>query len=107
MNRILTSLAFSAIVAAATTISAAQDWQAQDYSLSMAGAMINDHCGKAWQEEGYLSVHACNYRLANLFSPAISSQQFAECAEIARGDIVMIADCMSQRFNSWLAQQAQ
>jgi len=106
MKRIFACLICSLVVAA-TAVSAAQDWQGEDYSLSMAGALINDHCGREWQGGEYISIHACNYQLANLFSVAISIQQFEECRVLAQGDIVMIADCMVERFNSWLMQQPQ
>ena len=105
MNRIFACLVFSLTVIAAADTSEAQEWQSEDYSLSMAGALINDHCGKVWQDGDYISIHACNYQLANQFSLAVSSQHFEECTVLARGDIVMIADCMVERFNSWLVQQ--
>jgi hypothetical protein len=106
MNRILACLVFS-LVATASNASEAQERQSEDYALSMAGALINDHCGRVWQGGEYISIHACNYQLANLFSVAISAQHFDECTVLAQGDIVMIADCMVERFNTWLAQQAQ
>ncbi|MFT7471824.1 MAG: hypothetical protein ACI8XU_001720 [Kiritimatiellia bacterium] len=105
MNKIFTCLAFSLVVAVAASASEAQEWQGEDYALSMAGALINDHCGRVWQGGEYVSIHACNYQFANLFSRAISSQHFDECTVLARGDIVMIADCMVERFNAWLEQQ--
>jgi hypothetical protein len=107
MNRSFTCLIFSLLVAATTNATKAQDWQGEDYALSMAGALINDHCGRVWEGGDYVSIHACNYRLANFFSVAVSSQQFEECTVLAQGDIVMIADCMVARFNTWLAQQPQ
>lgn len=107
MNRSLACLGFSLFVAAATNASEAQDWQGEDYALSMAGALINDHCGRVWQGGEYVSIHACNYQLANRFTVAISAQHFDECRVLAGGDIVMIADCMVARFNSWLVQQPQ
>ena len=107
MNRIFACLVFGLLLAAAARGSEAQDWQSEDYNLSMAGALINDHCGRVWQGGEYISIHACNYRLANLFNAAISAQHFDECTVLAAGDIVMIADCMVARFNSWLAQQGR
>ncbi|MDA0281457.1 MAG: hypothetical protein O3C29_13650 [Proteobacteria bacterium] len=107
MNRIFTCLAFSLVVAVTASTSEAQEWQGDDYALSMAGALINDHCGRVWQGGEYISIHACNYKLASLFTVAISSQHFDECRVLAAGDIVMIADCMVERFNTWLVQQPQ
>ncbi len=107
MNRILACLAFSLLVAALPNVSDAQDWQGEDYSLSMAGALINDHCSRVWQGGEYVSIHACNYQLANRFNLAVSSEHFGECTVLAAGDIVKIADCMVERFNIWLEQQAQ
>ncbi|PCI74826.1 MAG: hypothetical protein COB20_14305 [SAR86 cluster bacterium] len=107
MNRNFACLAFSLLVAAAASASLAQDWQGKDYNLSMAGALINDHCGRVWEGGEYVSIHACNYQLANLFNVAVSTQHFEECTVLAQGDIVMIADCMVERFNSWLGQQSQ
>ncbi|MFT4816650.1 MAG: hypothetical protein ACI80L_001857 [Pseudohongiellaceae bacterium] len=106
MNRMFTCLAFSLVVTVGAS-SEAQEWQGEDYALSMAGALINDHCGRDWQGGEYISIHACNYKLANLFTVAISSQHFDECRVLAAGDIVMIADCMVERFNTWLVQQRQ
>ncbi len=105
MNRIFTCLAFS--LAIATSASAAQDWQGEDYNLSMAGALINDHCSRVWQGGEYVSIHACNYRLANQFTVDISAGHFEDCTVIAQGDIVKIADCMVERFNAWLSQQPE
>jgi len=105
MSRMFAYLAFSLCVAAMPDISEAQDWQGEDYSLSMAGALINDHCGRVWQGGEYVSIHACNYQLANLFNLAVSAQHFDECTVLAGGDIVRIADCMVERFNNWLMQQ--
>ena len=107
MNRIFASLVFSLAAVATVSVTEAQDWQGEDYNLSMSGALINDHCGRVWQGGGYVSIHACNYRLANLFTVAISMQHFEDCTVLARGDIVMIADCMVERFNAWVVQQAQ
>lgn len=107
MNRIFACLAFSLFVAATPRLSEAQDWQGEDYNLSMAGALINDHCGRVWQDGEYVSIHACNYQLANLFTVAVSAQHFEECTVLATGDIVMIADCMVERFNTWLIQQGK
>lgn len=106
MNRSLACLVFSLFVAAATNASETRDWQGEDYALSMAGALINDHCGRVWQGGEYVSIHACNYQVANLFNTAISTQHFEECTVLAGGDIVMIADCMVVRFNTWLGQQS-
>ena len=107
MRKILACLVLSLVVAAVFNASAAQEWEGEDYALSMAGALINDHCGRVWQGGEYVSIHACNYLLANRFTVAVSAQQFEECTVLAQGDIVMIADCMVARFNTWLTQQAQ
>jgi len=107
MNRIFASLVFSLVAVVTVSVTEAQDWQGEDYNLSMSGALINDHCGRVWQGGGYVSIHACNYRLANLFTVDISMQHFEDCTVLARGDIVMIADCMVERFNAWVVQQAQ
>jgi|MEHZ01.6.fsa_nt_MEHZ011620743.1_3 hypothetical protein len=108
MRKIFTCLVLSLVVAAAAVnASAAQEWEGEDYALSMAGALINDHCGRVWQGGEYVSIHACNYQLANRFTVAVSAQQFEECTVLAQGDIVMIADCMVARFNTWLTQQPQ
>ena len=107
MSRSFTCLVFSLLVAAAANANAAQEWEGEDYALSMAGALINDHCGRVWEGGEYVSIHACNYQLANRFTVAVSAQQFEECTVLAQGDIVMIADCMVARFNTWLTQQPQ
>tara|TARA_R110002073_G_scaffold227972_1_gene388793 strand:+ start:2245 stop:2568 length:324 start_codon:yes stop_codon:yes gene_type:complete len=104
MNRILACL-FLALVAA-QSVNAAEP-QAADYTLSMAGALINDHCGRSWQNAEYVNVHACNYQLANVYTLEISSAHFGECTVLARGDIVMIADCMVARFNTWLGENEE
>lgn len=106
MNRVVASLVFSLAVAVSSA-STAQEWQGEDYSLSMSGALINDHCSRVWQGGEYISIHACNYRLANLFNAAVSQQHFDECTVLAQGDIVKIADCMVERFNAWVAQLPQ
>ncbi len=105
MSRILAGLILSLIVAKAATASEAEEPQAIDYNLSMAGALINDHCERNWQGTEYISIHACNYQLANLYSLDISAAHFDECTVLARGDIVMIADCMVSRFSAWLVQE--
>jgi len=107
MSKTFTCLILSLVVAAAVNASAAQEWESEDYALSMAGALVNDHCGRVWQGGEYVSIHACNYQLANRFTVAVSAQQFEDCAVLAQGDIIMIADCMVARFNTWLTQQPQ
>ena len=107
MRKILACLVLSLVVAAVFNASAAQEWEGEDYALSMAGALINDHCGRVWQGGEYVSIHACNYLLANRFTVVVSAKQFEECTGLAQGDIVMIADCMVARFNTWLTQQPQ
>ena len=73
----------------------------QGYNLSMAGALINDWCGRQWQTAGYISIHACTYQVAQLYNLDISSGHFVGCAEQSGGDIVQIADCMVSRFGAW------
>ena len=107
MNRILACVLLSLIVGNAAIASAAEDWQARDYNLSMAGALVNDHCERNWQGGEYISIHACKYQLANLYNLDTSAGHFAECTELAGGDIVMIADCMVGRFTAWLVQEQQ
>lgn len=105
MSRVLSRLVFITLISVGAGTANAQDWQADDYSLSMSGALINDHCSRTWEGGDYISIHACNYRLANLFNASVSSQQFEECTVRSQGDIVRIADCMVERFNAWIAQQ--
>jgi len=107
MKKIIRCLSLSLLLIQGSGATHAQDWQAEDYTLSMAGALINDHCSRVWQDGEYVNIHACNYNLANQFTVAISTQQFDECTVQAQGDIVKIADCMVERFNGWLAQQSQ
>lgn|GEM_PF-561716 len=71
------------------------------YNLSMAGALINDWCGRQWQAAGYISIHACTYEVAQLYNLEVSSGHFTACAEQSGGDIVQIADCMVNRFGAW------
>lgn len=82
---------------------AADEHRAQDYSLSMAGALINDWCGRNWESGSYISIHACNYLLANRYGLERSGLDFSECAVATGGDIVAIADCLRQRFDTWVA----
>lgn len=89
----------------ATQLVNAAEPQAEDYTLSMAGALINDHCGRTWQEADYVNVHACNYQLANRFTLEIATTHFSECTVLAGGDIVKIADCMVTRFSVWLGEE--
>lgn len=107
MKRILGSLLISVLVTTAGMARAAEEWQARDYTLSMAGALINDHCQRNWQGGKYINVHACNYELANIYKLELSVPHFDECRVLAGGDIVMIADCMVGRFNAWLVQEQQ
>ena len=102
MNKILASLLLSILTATSVNAADAPERSAEDYTLSMAGALINDHCGRSWQYGEYVNLHACNYQLANLYTLGIASAHFDECTVRARGDIVMIADCMVTRFNAWL-----
>lgn len=79
--------------------------QAEDYTLSMAGALINDHCSRTWQNAEYVNIHACNFQLANRYTLELAAADFGACTVAAGGDIVRIADCMVGRFNAWLAEQ--
>jgi len=71
----------------------------------MAGALISDWCERKWQSSEYISIHACNYQMAQLYNLETSSVHFDECTEAAGGDIVKIADCMVARFGAWLVQE--
>lgn len=79
--------------------------EALAYNLSMTGALINDKCERSWESAGYISIHACNYQLAQLYDMEIATAHFAECAAASAGDIVKIADCMVARFNAWAAAE--
>ena len=83
----------------------AEDSSARDYNISMAGALINDWCERNLQSSRYISIHACNYQMAQLYNLEISTAQFGECAVLAGGDIVKIADCMLSRFSAWVDQE--
>jgi len=89
----------------ATQTSVAAEPQAEDYTLSMAGALINDHCSRTWQSAEYVNIHACNFQLANRYTLEIATADFEACTVAAGGDIVRIADCMVARFNSWLTEE--
>lgn len=104
MTRILCCLIFVLPLTQAIYASEAKEPQAEDYTLSMAGALINDYCGRSWQEADYITIHACNYQLATRYNLATSTRHFDECTVVALGDIIKIADCMVERFSSWLAQ---
>ena len=105
MNRILSTLMLTLIVARAVNAGESENSSATDYNLSMAGALINDRCERDWQKSTYISIHACNYQLAHLYNLDISTVHFDECGAVSGGDIVAIADCMVERFNSWLIQE--
>ncbi len=83
------------------------DGDAYRYTLSMSGALISDNCERNWQSEGYISVYACNYELAQLYNLSISAAHFEQCAQFSRGDIIKIADCMTNHFNLWIDGQEQ
>lgn len=102
MNRIICCLFFGLLVTTAANAAESEDSSARDYNLSMAGALINDHCERNLQTSTYISIHACNYQLANLYTLDISSVHFDGCAVASGGDIVKIADCMVERFNAWI-----
>ena len=104
MKSLLTCLLPALLATASLNAAETYEPQAEDYTLSMAGALINDHCGRNWQSANYVNVHACNYQLANLYTLDTSTTDFAECTVLAGGDIVMIADCMVARFNLWLTE---
>lgn len=104
MNRFLPCLVLSLVITEAANAGESENSQAIDYNLSMAGALINDHCGRTWENSEYISIHACNYSLANRYNLEISAEHFNGCAVASGGDIVRIADCMVVRFNAWLEQ---
>jgi hypothetical protein len=81
--------------------------EAYGYTLSMAGALINDNCERNWQASEYVSVYACNYKLAQFYSLELAAPHFNQCAQVSRGDIVKIADCMTDQFNVWISQHEQ
>jgi len=83
----------------------AQEPQAEDYNLSMSGALINDWCERQLQETDYISIHACNYATAQRYNLELSLSHFTECALAAGGDIVRIADCMQAKFNEWVGAE--
>ena len=82
---------------------AGDDTEAHSYTLSMAGALISDNCERNWKASNYVSVYACNYELAQLYSLELSAHHFDQCAQVARGDIIKIADCMTNQFNVWIS----
>lgn len=104
MNRLASSLLLSLLLAQHAL---AAEPQAEDYTLSMAGALINDRCERTWQNEEFVNIHACNYQLANRYTLEISTAHFEQCALRAQGDIVMIADCMVEQFSAWLEEDGQ
>lgn len=105
MNRILCCVIAGLFLATAGVNSQAEEAEPRGYNLSMAGALINDWCERQWQGSGYISIHACNYELAQLYNLAVSSVHFDGCVVASGGDIVRIADCMVSRFNAWAAQE--
>ena len=105
MIRILSCLVFCIAVAHGASAGESEDSSARDYNLSMAGALINDWCERNLQTSKYISIHACNYQMAQLYNLDLATTQFDECVVITGGDIVKIADCMLSRFNAWLIQE--
>jgi hypothetical protein len=83
----------------------AQEPDGEDYNLSMSGALINDWCTRNWQDTDFITVHACNYSLAQRYTLEVSEAEFASCAVANGGDIVKIADCLFARFGEWIAEQ--
>ena len=106
MNRISVFKVIRLLPAASVLLLAepgvAQEPQAEDYALSMAGALISDWCGRQWQEEKFITQHACNYAISQRYDLETSSSQFTDCALANGGDIVKIADCMTASFNDWI-----
>lgn len=105
MNRILACLIVSLTITTAGAASETDDSEARGYNLSMAGALINDWCERQLEASEYISIHACNYQLAQLYNLDISTVHFEGCAVASGGDIVRIADCMVDRFNAWTLQE--
>ncbi len=105
MKRTLSALVISFTLV--TTSQAGEDGngEALGYNLSMAGALINDKCEGGWKDEGYISIHACNYHFAQFYNMEIAGAHFTECATASGGDIVKIADCMVALFNAWVAAE--
>lgn len=107
MKKLPTYLLLSLIAVQTIPAAGAAEPGAEDYTLSMAGALINDHCERNWQDAAYVNKHACNYDLANRYTLELSTAHFSECTVQANGDIVRIADCMVARFTAWLSGQTQ
>lgn len=105
MNRILACLLLGLLVNTTTNAAESENSSARDYNLSMAGALINDYCERNLQSSNYISIHACNYQLANLYTLDISTVHFDGCGAASGGDIVKIADCMVERFNAWILKE--
>ncbi len=89
------------------SLSFAQEPNGEDYNLSMSGALINDWCTRNWQETDYITIHACNYALAQRYNLAVSEAEFTNCAVANGGDIVKIADCLFERFALWIQETDQ
>lgn len=105
MHRTLAALIINFVLVTSSQAGEARNEEALGYNLSMAGALINDKCERSWESAGYISIHACNYQLAQFYDMEIASAHFAECATASGGDIVKIADCMVARFNAWVAAE--
>ncbi|MFK7864258.1 MAG: hypothetical protein AB8B95_08550 [Pseudohongiellaceae bacterium] len=78
---------------------------ARDYTFSMAGALINQHCEATWEQGSDISINACRYRVAQFYNFTIASAHFESCTETSRGDIIKIAECMTERFSGWTQSQ--
>lgn len=103
-NRAFKRILLIATACFSSGLALAQEPQAEDYNLSMAGALINDWCGRQLEETDYISIHACNYATSQKYDEETSLSHFTECAIAAGGDIVRIADCMQAQFNEWIAE---
>lgn len=101
----ITLLLISVFACSISGVSLAAETQfstARDYNFSMAGALINQSCEATWEQGNDISINACRYRLAQLYNFAVASAHFEECSVAAAGDIVKIAECMTERFQAWI-----
>jgi len=104
VRQIVFFLLVSSLVSFASAATDDNAAESRNLNLSMAGAVINDWCGRNWQASEFITVHACNYQLAQDYNFVTASSDFNACVEITGGDIVQIADCVLFRFNTWIEQ---
>lgn len=102
MNRSLCLFFTVAVLSLPTHAAETQSSTARDYNMSMAGALINQHCEQSWEASRDISINACRYRISQLYNFAIASAHFEKCTDSAVGDIVKIAECMTEEFAGWV-----